>query len=305
MAGSPTPDGKTTNPPSEKGDILQFLVKMKIENYSEDTIERYGRTLETLARRGADLDNLESVKLTIANQKWSDGTKQNANNAVLLYYKFKGIQASLPSYKRQDKIPFIPTENEIDQLISATQHQLATFLQVLKETGARYGEALLLKWSDYNTETATLAITPEKGSNPRAPRISTKLQAMINQLPRNSTRIFDYKDKRTPRKSFERLRKRVAENTGNPRIMQIHLHTLRHWKATVEFHKTNNVILVMKLLGHKCLNNTQRYIQLLPELSDDFVCGVAHNTQEAIKLIESGYTFVQTIGEEHIYKKRK
>jgi hypothetical protein len=61
----------------------------------------------------------------------------------------------------------------------------------------------------------------------------------------------------------------------------------------------------MKLLGHKCLNNTQRYIQLLPDLSDDYVADVAHNTKEAVKLIEAGYTFVQTIGDEHIYKKRK
>jgi hypothetical protein len=61
----------------------------------------------------------------------------------------------------------------------------------------------------------------------------------------------------------------------------------------------------MKLLGHKCLNNTQRYIQLLPDLSDDFVCEVAHNTKEVCKLVENGYTYVQTIGNEHIYKKRK
>lgn len=37
---------------------------------------------------------------------------------------------------------FIPTENDLDQLISGYQHQLATFLQTLKETAARYREAL-------------------------------------------------------------------------------------------------------------------------------------------------------------------
>ena len=31
MADSPTTDGKTTNTPSEKGEIVQFLVKMKTE----------------------------------------------------------------------------------------------------------------------------------------------------------------------------------------------------------------------------------------------------------------------------------
>ena len=278
---------------------------MKINNYSEDTIERYGRTLETLVKRGADLKNPETVKEVISRQPWSEGTKANTVNAIQLFYKYHKIKAEFPKYKREEKIPFIPTENEIDQLISATKHQLATFLQVLKETGARCGEALNLKWTDYNTEAATLNITPEKGSNPRGLKISNKLQAMLSTLPQTSKKIFTYCDKKSLRRTFERARKRVANNTGNPRILQIHFHTLRHWKATTEFHKTNNLVLVMKILGHKSLSNTQRYIQLLPDLSDDFVCEVAHNTQEVVKLVEAGYIFVQTIGNEHIYKKRK
>jgi integrase len=305
MAGSPTDANVLTNTPTVKGAIVQFLWKMKTDNYSEETIQCYSRALQTLVKRGADLDNPESVKQTITAQKWSNGTKQNATNAILRYYKYKGVTAELPTYKPVDKIPFIPTESEIDQLISATKHQLATFLQTLKETATRYGEALMLKWTDYNTETATLAITPEKGSNPRAPKISTKLQTMLSTLPHNPERIFVYKNKDCARKTFQRARARIAKNTGNPRINQIHFHTLRHWKATQEFHKTNNVILVMKLLGHKCLNNIQRYIQLLPELSDNFVCEKATNINEAMKLIESGFEYVTEMDGTKIFKKRK
>jgi integrase len=308
MAGLPIPTVVSANlrhSPVEKGEIVQFLWKMKTNNYSEDTIERYGRTLATLVKRGADLKNAEDVKDVISRQPWSEGTKANTVNAIQLFYKYHEIKAEFPAYKQVEKIPFIPTQAEIDQLVSASKHQLATFIQVVKETGARYGEALNLKWTDYNTEQATLAITPEKGSNPRVLKVSNKLQTMLSTLPQTSNKIFTYREKKSLRRTFERARKRVARNTGNPRILQIHFHTLRHWKATTEFHKTNNVILVMKLLGHKCLNNTQRYIQLLPDLSDDFVCEVAHNTQEVCKLVENGYTYVQTIGNEHIYKKRK
>ena len=255
MAGLPTPTVVSANlrhSPVGKSEIVQFLWKMKINNYSEDTIERYGRTLETL-KRGADLKNPENVKEVTSRQSWSEGTKANTVNAIQLFYKYHEIKAEFPNYKREEKIPFIPTESEIDQLISATKHQLATFLQVLKETGARCGEALNLKWTDYNTETATLNITPEKGSNPRALKISNKLQTMLSTLPRTSNKIFTYREKKSLRRTFERARKRVAKNTGNPRILQIHFHTLRHWKATMEFHKTNNVVLVMKILGHKSL----------------------------------------------------
>jgi integrase len=195
MAGLPTTANDFTKPPTQRGEIIQFLWKMKTDNYSEETMEGYGRALETLAKRGADLNNPQSVKETIATQKWSNGTKQNATNAVRLYCKYSGITAIMPTYKRIDTIPFIPTESEIDQLISATKHQLATFLQVLKETAARYGEAFNLKWTDYNTEQSTLSITPEKGSNPRAPKISTKLQTMLAMLPHTNDKISHIRTK--------------------------------------------------------------------------------------------------------------
>jgi integrase len=308
MASLPTPTVVSTNlrhSPAEKGEIVQFLWKMKTNNYSEDTIERYVRTLETLVKRGADLKNPDDVKNVISRQPWSEGTKANTVNAIQLFYKYHEIKAEFPDYKRVEKIPFIPTEAEIDQLVSATKHQLATFIQVVKETGARYGEALNLKWTDYNTEQATLSITPEKGSNPRALKISNKLQTMLSTLPQASNKIFTYHEKKSLRRTFERARKRVAKNTGNPRILQIHFHTLRHWKATTEFHKTNNLVLVMKILGHKSLSNTQRYIQLLPDLSDDFVCETAKTLQEAMKLIENGFEYITEMDGQKIFRKRK
>ena len=302
MAGLPTPDNNPTN----TGQIVQFEAKLITENYSEETISRYIRTLKTLTKRGADITNPESVKDLIAKQTWADGTKQSAVNASMLFFTKNGIQAELPTYVHRYKIPFIPTEAELDQLISGCKHLLASFLQTLKETAARYGEASELKWTDYNTESGMLAInSAEKGSNPRAIKISNKLQIMLSSLPHTTNKIFPYKSKEVIRRNFQRARKRIATNLGNPRIYQIHFHTFRHWKATTEFHKTNNILLVMKLLGHKSLSNTQRYIQLLPDLADDYICEVAITLQEATKLIENGFEYVTEMESKKLFRKRK
>ena len=266
---------------------------------------RYARSLTTLESRGADINNPESVKDVMAKQKWQEGTKQSVVNAVLRYYKYNNINAAFPTYKRQDKVQFIPTEQELDQLISGCKHRLATFLQTLKETGARYGEAYMLKWIDLDTENGTLAITPEKGSNPRRLKISTKLIGMILQLPRKNDTMFAYGNKDIIRKNFQRARKRIAINLNNPRIRQIHMHTFRHWKASTLFHDCNNAIIVMKQLGHKCLNNTQRYIQLMPEGLDKFVCEFAYTKEDDKRLIEAGYEFHAKRDDVNIYRKRK
>ncbi|MBN1245112.1 tyrosine-type recombinase/integrase [Candidatus Bathyarchaeota archaeon] len=44
-------------------------------------------------------------------------------------------------------MPFILTEQEIDQLIAGCGRKTATILQVIKKTGMRIGECLSLKWS--------------------------------------------------------------------------------------------------------------------------------------------------------------
>jgi len=44
------------------------------------------------------------------------------------------------------KLLFIPTEEEINQLIAGCGKRTATFLQVLKDTRARTAEALKLRW---------------------------------------------------------------------------------------------------------------------------------------------------------------
>jgi integrase len=72
-----------------------------------------------------------------------------------------------PKYHRIEKIPFIPTEQEIDQLIAACGEKTAALLQSLKETGMRVGEAWNLKWTDIDFVNSTLSVTPEKGSHAR------------------------------------------------------------------------------------------------------------------------------------------
>ena len=44
--------------------------------------------------------------------------------------------------------------------------------------------------------------------------------------------------------------------------MRIGFHILRHWKATIEYHKTKDILHVKKLLGRKRVENTEIYIDI-------------------------------------------
>jgi integrase len=168
------------------------------------------------------------------------------------------------------------------------------------------GEAWSLKWTDLDTENRTLRLTPEKGSTPRISKISTKLLSMLLALPRKSDHIFGNYPLSGYRTCFTRQRKRAAIKLGNHRLLQITFHTFRHWKATMEYHRTKDILYVMRLLGHKSIKNTLVYTQLIdfPE-DDEFVCKVAKTVQEASQLIESGFEYICTLEDAKLFRKRK
>jgi integrase len=163
----------------------------------------------------------------------------------------------------------------------------------LKETGIRAGEAWQIERTEIDVEDRTIRVKPEKGSNPRAPRISEKLLAMLFGIRKNSNIAFGDYTLAGFSCSFQRQRKKIALKLQNPRIAQITFHTFRHWKATMEYHRTKDILYVMQLLGHKNIKNTLVYTQLLPFKEDDgFISKVALNTAEACKLVEDGFTFI-------------
>jgi len=74
----------------------------------------------------------------------------------------------------------------------------------------------------------------------------------------------------------------------------------------MEYHKTKDILYVMKLLGHKSIKNTLVYTQLIdfPE-DDEFVCKVAKTVQEASQLIENGFEYICAVEDAKLFRKRK
>jgi integrase len=95
---------------------------------------------------------------------------------------------------------------------------------------------------------------------------------MLITMPKKSSFIFGDYPLRGFRSAFTKQRARAANKLGNPRIIQITFHTFRHWKATREYHKTKDSLYVMKLLGHKNIENTLVYTQLMEFRDDEFIC---------------------------------
>lgn len=99
----------------------------------------------------------------------------------------------------------------------------------------------------------------------------------------------------------------MAIKVQNPRLQQIHFHTLRHLKATLEYHRTRDILHVKRLLGHKRLENTEIYTHLIDFPSDEYHVVTASTLKEEQQLIEDGFEFVRYSEKDQLalYRKRK
>lgn len=293
-------------PEGLKAKLLQFMVHRENNNKKYKNIVW---ALKSIVRAGGELRDPESVKAAVKKMAVQESTKKTYCDNYEVFLRFLGGTWEKPRYAIEQKQHFIPTEAEIDQLIAGFSSTLATFCQIAKDTGGSKGEIIQLRWSDVDFEQKNIKINfTTKRHATRTIKVSEKCLNMINQLPRKGEKLFA--SRKSIDKSFWYQRKKLARKLNNPRLMQLSLHTFRHWAGTMEYHKTHSLGHVAQKLGHKNWKNTQIYITLeelyFGQLNDEFYTEVAKTSEEARKLFESGWEYTNCdFDGVKIFRKRK
>jgi integrase len=299
-----------------KGKILEHGFWMQKQAYAADTVRGHISCLRTLLNENANLLDPESIKEVLAKDlakktpKWGQDRRRNIITACSLFLKRNGVQWEKPKCKTTRKFPFIPIETELDALIAASGKKNATFSQVLKETAMRPGEAKRLQWINIDPERNVITLNePEKGSNPRMWKVTSNLICMLNALPKTDEQIFlgSLKSMKT---TWIKNRKRLAQNLQNPRLHKITFYTFRHWKATMLYHETKDIVYVQQFLGHKDIRNTMIYINIEHTLfetgaNDEFTVKVATTAEEIKALLEIGFEYILQKDDKAFLRKRR
>ena len=258
-----------------------------------------------VCRKGINILRPEEVKAFIAEQKWQVHSKASCAAYYGIFAKYMHLQYTAPRYRYSQKIPFIPTEQEIDCLIAGTGKKTSLFLRILKETGARVNEVIRLQWEDVDLAGGTITINaPEKNGLPRRLPISPTLVTLLNKELRDTKKVID-RSSVSVKSNFTQQRNRLAKKLCNPRLKQIHMHTFRHFYATMLYARTLNILRVQQALGHKSLHSTQLYTHLINFRNDEYDVQTAETVDEAKKLGEAGFEHYDTIDGVHMYRKRK
>src|SRR5436309_762184 len=309
---NPTNPVKIENPqtsPSEvKQKILDYLLERKRKGRAQGTLETNGRVLNNVSGH-ANLLNPTSVLDFFASAKLKNSTKVAWVEVIKGFYQHNKIHWEPPHYQIEDSLPFIPNPGQVRAIIEAASKRPAhmTFFQLLDETAMRKGEALRLAWEDFHFDKRTIVVShPEKGSLSRELRISEELCTMVKSC---FTRDFEkpFPSAISTSLFLQRIRRILAKAHNDPSYRRIHLHSFRHYRASLTYHQTRDILVVKEMLGHKSLNSTMKYVRLLkwPE-SETWIFREAKSTETEKELVEAGFDYIRVREDGMpLYRKRK
>ena len=165
-----------------------------------------------------------------------------------------------------DKVPYIPMTQEKHRIRTITDQEedliltwfdredpeMASFVRVLIDTGARVGEVLKLKPFDVCFGGSALRFIDTKNGEDRTVPLTQRAQEVF----------LDWSSWSFNQDQFGRKWKRMRDHLGYNKDDHFVPHALRHTTATRMIEAGCDIAEVKAMLGHRTIITTQKYINL-------------------------------------------
>ena len=295
------------DPSNEK--IFAVLWELKKRGNSPHTIKNVAKLLQLLDKH-TDLDKPDTIRGYLANLDRRAGYKRNlafAYNIYCLHYK---LTWEKPKYYQNAKLPKIPQETKIDMIKANAPEKLALAISISKETGLRPVEAMRLRLRDIDITNKTIYPQTAKHGSARILKITTETQQLLTiyLTKRNialNDKVFEAWTSDTYGKWFRHYRNKLAKKLNDQSFKTIRLYDLRHFFATKLYHQTKDILFVKQQLGHRKLQTTLIYTQLIHFHDDEYTSAVANTVEKATQLIDNGFEYVTEMDGLKLFRKRK
>lgn len=254
--------------------IKKYTEKLKIENYSEQTIRNYLSAIKLFTeyinkqklKEVTDKEIQDYLFYCKTEKKYSYSSMKQVIAAISYLYK-KVFNKNIPEalnieLRKPSTLPTVLSTKEISKILSVTKNlKHKTILLLIYSGGLRLGELLNLKISDVDSESMKIHIRQGKGKNERYIMLSEN----VLQLLREYYKIYKPKEfiiegqkggVYSP-KSVQSVFKASLKKAGINKKATVH--SLRHSFATHLLDDGTDIRYIQELLGHKRLETTQIY----------------------------------------------
>jgi site-specific recombinase XerD len=255
----------------------RFLDDLRLRNYSPRTLECYlAHVIHFAGHFGRSPDQLgpeeiRAYQLHLLEKKHASWSAFNQAVCALRFLYRVTLRAPfavdmIPYGKKPKSLPAVLSREEVAQLLALVPQPLERLiLQTTYACGLRASEVLRLRVTDIESSRMLLWVRQGKGGKdrgvPLSPALLEALRAHWQRL-RPTTWLFPGQAPNGQRSlgALQRVVRRAVLAAGFAK--KVSLHTLRHSYATHLLEAGVDLITIQRLLGHRDLQTTARYIHL-------------------------------------------
>lgn len=268
----------------------QFLDFLKGKRHSNATILAYGKDIDQLASFLGELekehihevskDDLQAFLAKMSDKGYTPKSISRKLNSTRTFYRFLKVSelitddpSLLVSHPRYELAPpriLKPTEYRALRDASRNDPRMFSIIELLLQTGIRIGELAELRLSDFQGD--SLKVRPYEKHEERVVPLNRSaqeaLQRYLQVRPKvNDDHVFVTKSGkpflvRNIRTAIERYF-RLAE------IENAKVNDLRHTFVAHHIKHGVSLVLLSKVLGHKRISTTERYLEYVKERGKD------------------------------------
>tara|TARA_R110002051_G_scaffold5355_1_gene27872 strand:- start:4361 stop:5410 length:1050 start_codon:yes stop_codon:yes gene_type:complete len=231
----------------------------------------YQRMGADVAVRDVDETKIDALVSELERDGKSNGTinrKLAALSKILRHCYRRGHIERLPLIDRKKesvgRIRWVTTEEEfklLSKMREIGRPVMADFVEILIDTGMRFGELHKLEWRDVDFEQEVVRLWETKNGQARTiPLTRRALDSFGRQLGRDSLRVWVFR-----KDQFRHVWDMMKELIGLGADTQFVPHCLRHTCASRLIQRGIDLRVVKEFLGHSSIQTTLRYAHLAPK----------------------------------------
>ena len=253
----------------------RFLDDLRLRNYSPRTLDVYVRAVARFARhfgRSPEVlgpEDVRTYQLHLLQHDHASWCRFNQTVCALrfLYRVTLGrpeVVTMIPFGKRPKTLPAVLSRPEVLRLFAALpDNRYRTLIRTAYACGLRIGEVVRLRVADIDSQRGVLVVRQGKGRKdrlvPLSPALLDELRAYWRRY-RPAEWLFpgQKRGRHLNLSALQRTFARLVRPLGFGKAVS--MHTLRHSYATHLLEAGVDVVTLQRLLGHRDLSTTARYL---------------------------------------------